>query len=493
MSEQSTAVSAGPQLSRFKVQGLDCQNEVRALQAAVGPIVGGSDKLAFDTKAATMNVYGGASAAAVMAAVATTGMSATPAPAEAVLSFEVQGLDCQNEMRQLRAAVGPLVGGEHKLAFDTSRGLMDAMVADASAQAIIDAVATTGMRATLRSNQPRGGALQFRVKGLDCQNEVRQLKNAVGPLVGGEERLSFDTKTGRMDVAPQSIASAEAIKVAVASTGMVAELWSEEPRASQSNAAAADASCTSCAGDLALTAPLPAAAPDHVVFKIHGMDCGDEVAVLKREVGSLVGEDKLAFDLINGRMSVGGNPDPATIVGIEKAVARTGMHAEPWTEGVKTEGSLAEDRRRRLQSFLTAASGLLTAVGFTIHATAADSILAALSETPGVFAPAPLAAIRHLHVGHRVRGAVRRAEGGARGPSATARHESPHGGRGCRGRRYSAVVRGRNRLILFCARPRSGSLESRSSAPRRGGADGVSPCDSSDEVSRGSRAGSAGC
>lgn len=26
---------------RFKVDGLDCQNEVRALKAAVGPIVGG--------------------------------------------------------------------------------------------------------------------------------------------------------------------------------------------------------------------------------------------------------------------------------------------------------------------------------------------------------------------------------------------------------------------------------------------------------------------
>lgn len=92
MSEQSTVVSAGPRLSRFKVQGLDCQNEVRALQTAVGPIVGEPEKLAFDTKAGPMDVYGGATADAVMAAVATTGMRATPVPAEAVLSFEVQGL-----------------------------------------------------------------------------------------------------------------------------------------------------------------------------------------------------------------------------------------------------------------------------------------------------------------------------------------------------------------------------------------------------------------
>ena len=30
---------------RFKVTGLDCQNEVRALKAAVGPLAGGEDKL----------------------------------------------------------------------------------------------------------------------------------------------------------------------------------------------------------------------------------------------------------------------------------------------------------------------------------------------------------------------------------------------------------------------------------------------------------------
>ena len=303
-----------------------------------------------------------------------------------VLRFKVEGLDCQNEVRALKAAVGPLVGGEDNLAFDTKAGVMEVMNDAAGEEAIIAAVATTGMRATLRSDQSVGEPLQFRVRGLDCQSEVRQLKSAVGPLVGGEERLSFDTKTGRMDVAPRSLASAEAIRNAVASTGMVAELLVDSVETSAARPAA-EASCTSCAGDLA--APVHAAAPDHVVFEIHGMDCGDEVAALKREVGPLVGEDKLAFDLINGRMSVGGNPDVALVANIENAVARTGMRAEPWTEGAKTEGALAEDRRRRIQSFLTAVSGGLTAAGFTLHSIAAGSVLAALSDA----APAPLPAI----------------------------------------------------------------------------------------------------
>lgn len=380
-------------LLSFRVEGLDCQNEVRQLQAAVGPVVGGGDKLTFDTKSGLMNVSaGGATVEVITEAVSRTGMRAKlihgPRPP---LTFDVVGLDCQNEVRQLKAAVGPLVG-EDKLIFDTKQGTMTVATQDdlVLAERIEDAVATTGMRAKLRSEQAVGKALQFRVKGLDCQNEVRQLKGAVGPIVGGESNLSFDTKAGRMDVAPQSLASADMIRSAVATTGMTAELWAET---STPKPAPTDSSCTTCAGDVAVASNLPAASPGQVVLKIHGMDCGDEVAALKREVGPLVGEDKLSFDLINGRMSVGGNPSPELVARIEKAVTRTGMRAEPWADGAKTEGALSEDRRRRIQTLLTGASGIFTAIGFAIHATAAGSILAALSETPGVFAPAPVAAI----------------------------------------------------------------------------------------------------
>ena len=41
------------------------------------------------------------------------------------------------------------------------------------------------------------------------------------------------------------------------------------------------------------------------IFKVSGLDCAEEVAVLKREIGPLVGgEDRLAFDVLNGRMTV---------------------------------------------------------------------------------------------------------------------------------------------------------------------------------------------
>jgi hypothetical protein len=40
-------------------------------------------------------------------------------------------------------------------------------------------------------------------------------------------------------------------------------------------------------------------------FKVQGLDCAEEVAVLRGEVGPLVGgEDNLAFDVLSGRMTV---------------------------------------------------------------------------------------------------------------------------------------------------------------------------------------------
>ena len=48
-------------------------------------------------------------------------------------------------------------------------------------------------------------SLRFKVDGLDCQNEVRMLRAAVGPVVGGDDKLAFDTKGGIMEVAGQGI------------------------------------------------------------------------------------------------------------------------------------------------------------------------------------------------------------------------------------------------------------------------------------------------
>jgi Cd2+/Zn2+-exporting ATPase len=97
-------------------------------------------------------------------------------------------------------------------------------------------------------------------------------------------------------------------------------------------------------------------------FKIRGMDCAEEVAVLKREVGPLVGgADRLAFDLVGGRMVVTG--EEAAPEAIMAAVARTGMAATPWRRDV---GASTRDARARLRTLLTVLSGAALAAGIVV-------------------------------------------------------------------------------------------------------------------------------
>lgn len=126
-------------------------------------------------------------------------------------------------------------------------------------------------------------------------------------------------------------------------------------------------------------------------LKIYGMDCADEVEILKREVGPVVGGEKhLAFNILNGKMSVSPGEDGILREAVLRAVARTGMRAELWQE----EGSsgLAEDSGARWgRVALTATSGLLLLGGFLVHVLTSGSLGAALgSEGAGLRHGVPL-------------------------------------------------------------------------------------------------------
>lgn len=118
-------------------------------------------------------------------------------------------------------------------------------------------------------------------------------------------------------------------------------------------------------------------------FRIHGMDCAEEVSILKREVGPLVGGgDKLSFDILTAKMTISAldGLEAETIV---SAVARTGMRAELWTDPSrrKTPGNLWQDHARTITTVL---SGVCLALGFLAHALAAGSLSSAFgAEIPG--------------------------------------------------------------------------------------------------------------
>ena len=104
-------------------------------------------------------------------------------------------------------------------------------------------------------------------------------------------------------------------------------------------------------------------------FKIRGMDCAEEVGVLKREVGPLVGgEGHLTFDLLRGKMGVRSSSIAAGDV--IRAVNKTGMQAELWIEtGKTTAGRDTKTRFWNGRTVATVLSGMMTLAGFLVHAT----------------------------------------------------------------------------------------------------------------------------
>ena len=105
-------------------------------------------------------------------------------------------------------------------------------------------------------------------------------------------------------------------------------------------------------------------------FDVRGLDCIEEVRILRRAVGPLVGGDgALAFDAINGRMSVHASAARASDEAIIAAVAATGMSAAPTGDGF---ASVPPDRG---PLYATLASGVLLLVGIALHVTGLDAPL----------------------------------------------------------------------------------------------------------------------
>lgn len=117
-------------------------------------------------------------------------------------------------------------------------------------------------------------------------------------------------------------------------------------------------------------------------FQIQGLDCVEEVRILKRAVGSVVnGEEHLAFDTLNGRMSVLVSTDVASDQSIIDAVKGTGMSASSDSAG---NASVAPASRAPL--ILTILSGALIVLGGGVHvASVADTFAfaAVVQDHPG--------------------------------------------------------------------------------------------------------------
>ena len=79
--------------------------------------------------------------------------------------------------------------------------------------------------------QEDSSVADFRIRGMDCAEECTVLRREVGPIVGGDDKLSFDVLRGRMTVMGATSVPADTIIEAVNRTGMRAEPWTAENEA----------------------------------------------------------------------------------------------------------------------------------------------------------------------------------------------------------------------------------------------------------------------
>ena len=100
-------------------------------------------------------------------------------------------------------------------------------------------------------------------------------------------------------------------------------------------------------------------------FQVSGLDCAEEVSILSKVVGpKLGGAEHLAFDVINGRMTVLDGAKQTSDAEIVDLVATTGMAARPWDADNASADQAAHLAK---QKWFTLVSGGFWAAGFGYH------------------------------------------------------------------------------------------------------------------------------
>ena len=98
------------------------------------------------------------------------------------------------------------------------------------------------------------------------------------------------------------------------------------------------------------------------VFKIEGMDCHEEVAILERRLKNLAGLEALHADILGQRLNIKYDAAKLTASTIAEAVAQTGMRA--WLEHEHPSGPAPSSATRRV---FVVASGLLVGLGMALE------------------------------------------------------------------------------------------------------------------------------
>ncbi len=122
-------------------------------------------------------------------------------------------------------------------------------------------------------------------------------------------------------------------------------------------------------------------------YKIQGMDCAEEVALIKKVLLPVVKNDEtcLQFDLLKGKLTVNTPDQDINQEDLASIIKKTGLHAEPWIES-----ELYPDHRKfGYKEIFCLLSGLSLLLGFFYHAMMEGWLTALMAESDMSDSPTP--------------------------------------------------------------------------------------------------------
>lgn len=99
-------------------------------------------------------------------------------------------------------------------------------------------------------------------------------------------------------------------------------------------------------------------------FKVYGLDCVEEVNIIKKALNKKISEDNMEFDLLNGKLSIKGHQiSEKEIISLIK---KSGLNASSWDEYI-TKDQNSSFLSRYLRLITTIISGLLILFAYLYH------------------------------------------------------------------------------------------------------------------------------
>ncbi len=120
-----------------------------------------------------------------------------------------------------------------------------------------------------------------------------------------------------------------------------------------------------CCGSNTSTSIVTASVGEGRSFRVNGLDCAEEVAILNKVLGREVGgEEHIAFDVLNARMTVLDTASDISDDKLIRLVSTTGMSAKIWdAESAEADHNVHLKRQKRFTAF----AGGFWAAGFGYH------------------------------------------------------------------------------------------------------------------------------